>query len=636
MRSQERAATPWRKRLYMDDECLRVRRNCWKTVLTAIQAGLAEHGYKLRLDKTRAHCPAATCNAELASELRAELEGYATYEHAGLSLLGKATDGTQDTVITSSGPMRGPLQKRMDAARRFAQRLHALLDADMDGKKLGPAWKLITLVLNRTLSYDLCVSPPGDVLPHAVELDGMVAALARKCADRNGSCANEIWTQALDRARQPRQNGGLDLHSVADLAPYAFLSTVVSVLPDAAAKLCAPDGQRMSTERAYGKLEETGIIAHAEAALQRIQADGVIIDSWAMPRSVEMGQQHSSLDFRTLITAGINMCHRRRSWLQARAEAAEARLPPSEKAHRWTHGGDEGGLGFSANLTNELCTWDDEEFNINLCRRLRLPVCVRGEPCQHTRKRTAGKAAGSRGPAQVAQQQTQCSAPLDEWGDHAVQCMVGGAHTAVHDAITDEIAKAQLAAGLHARREVYVPQLATPKKTEPRADLHAWGLAALPQTRLDFTLVSPWASRHLGNARSAPAQVAAKAEQAKDKEYGAAGGICILGLAMEAGGRHGPRLQSHLKLLASLARSRDGLAGREPRRHLHAWRQRIAVLLGRFTAYAVISAQAPPCTDPRDCKPISAASEAHACASISNSADAHRPEMLFLHPQRRR
>ena len=88
--------------------------------------------------------------------------------------------------------MQGALQKRMGGARRFAQRLHALLDADMDGKKLGPAWKLITLVLNRTLSYDLCVSPPGDVSPHEVELDGMVGALARRYADRNGSCSSEM------------------------------------------------------------------------------------------------------------------------------------------------------------------------------------------------------------------------------------------------------------------------------------------------------------------------------------------------------------------------------------------------------------------------------------------------------------
>ena len=195
---------------------------------------------------------------------------------------------------------------------------------------------------------------------------------------------------------------------------------------------------------------------------------------------------------------------------------------------------------------------------------------------------------------------------MDRWGDHAVQCMIGGAHTAVHDAISNEIARAQEAAGLHARREVYVPQLATAKKTEPRADLMAWGSPALPQARLDFTLVSPWASRHRANAQSGPAQAASKAEQAKDAEYGAKGGVSILGIAMEAGGRHGPRLEAHLKLLASLAGRRDSLTGRDPKRHLQQLRLRISVLLGRFIAFAVESALAPPCTVTQHCMPCTA------------------------------
>ena len=49
--------------------------------------------------------------------------------------------------------------------------------------------------------------------------------------------------------------------------------------------------------------------------------------------------------------------------------------------------------------------------------------------------------------------------------------MIGGDHTALHDAAADEIATMQQQAGLRSRGEVYVPQLATAKKTEPRADL---------------------------------------------------------------------------------------------------------------------------------------------------------------------
>ena len=183
-----------------------------------------------------------------------------------------------------------------------------------------------------------------------------------------------------------------------------------------------------------------------------------------------------------------------------------------------------------------------------------------------------------------------CAAAMDEYADHAVQCMVGGDHTALHDALADEVAAMHQQAGLRARREVFVPQLSSPSKTEPRADLMAWGSVALPVARLDITVVSPWALRNAEAARAVPAESARRAELSKGKEYGARGGVCIQGLAVEAGGRHGPQFDGHLKLLASLARQRDSFAGREPRFHLKQWRTRIAVLLGRFTAHTISAA----------------------------------------------
>ena len=67
-----------------------------------------------------------------------------------------------------------------------------------------------------------------------------------------------------------------------------------------------------------------------------------------------------------------------------------------------------------------------------------------------------------------------CGGRLDPSGRHAVQCMVGGDHYTLHDAICDEIAKAQRTAGLRARREVSVPGLAKPGLEEPGADLAVW------------------------------------------------------------------------------------------------------------------------------------------------------------------
>ena len=183
-----------------------------------------------------------------------------------------------------------------------------------------------------------------------------------------------------------------------------------------------------------------------------------------------------------------------------------------------------------------------------------------------------------------------CSATMDTHADHAVQCMIGGDHTAIHDAIADEIARFQQQAGLRTRREAFVPQLATSKKTEPRADVVCWGHAAIPVLRFDVTVISPWASRNAKTFMAAPAATAQKAEVGKADEYGSKGGISMQGLAIEAGGRFGPQLDAHLRLLASLCRTRDAFIGREPRHHLQAWRTRIAVLVGRFTAHTVTSA----------------------------------------------
>ena len=183
-----------------------------------------------------------------------------------------------------------------------------------------------------------------------------------------------------------------------------------------------------------------------------------------------------------------------------------------------------------------------------------------------------------------------CSAALDPLADHAVQCMIGGDHTAFHDGAADDIARFQQQAGLRSRREVYLPQLATEKKTEPRADIVCWGSPALPICRLDLTMVSPWAARNATTLMQAPAATAAKAERAKTAEYGSRGGVFVTGLAIEAGGRHGPQLANHLRLLANMARARDRQLGREPKQHLRAWRTRLAVLLGRFTASTVTTA----------------------------------------------
>ena len=136
----EHPGTQVQKRLYMDDECLRTSRSIWKPSLQAVRTALAKHGYRLRLDKTKAHCPRAREDDSLAEVLRSELAGYAEFVQQGLPLLGKVADGELSTGITASGPLLGPAEKRMEAACELASQLHALADAELEGRKLGPFW----------------------------------------------------------------------------------------------------------------------------------------------------------------------------------------------------------------------------------------------------------------------------------------------------------------------------------------------------------------------------------------------------------------------------------------------------------------------------------------------------------------
>ena len=76
--------------------------------MTAIQAALAEHGYKLRCDKNKVHCPAAAGNPQLAADLAAEVADFAQYCGEGLPLLGKAAAGEDYTVISAAGPLAVP------------------------------------------------------------------------------------------------------------------------------------------------------------------------------------------------------------------------------------------------------------------------------------------------------------------------------------------------------------------------------------------------------------------------------------------------------------------------------------------------------------------------------------------------
>ena len=166
------------------------------------------------------------------------------------------------------------------------------------------------------------------------------------------------------------------------------------------------------------------------------------------------------------------------SWKQPLAEAATKTGPLAEVAARLHQlGADENALWLTTNEGPECVPLDDMEFRINARVRLDLPVIQQGL-CQHQRRQKSDGTAKAR-----------CLAQLDEQGQHARRCLIGGDRAKLHDVGCHIIHNACCEAGLKSQREVIVLALVTDRFTEPRVDVDAWGHAGLPHIRLDFTVV---------------------------------------------------------------------------------------------------------------------------------------------------
>ena len=75
---------------------------------------------------------------------------------------------------------------------------------------------------------------------------------------------------------------------------------------------------------------------------------------------------------------------------------------------------------------------------------------------------------------------SKCLAKLDEQGQHAQKCLIGGDRAKLHDVGCHIIHNACCEAGLKAQREVV---------SRRSVDVDAWGHPGLPHIRLDFTVV---------------------------------------------------------------------------------------------------------------------------------------------------
>jgi hypothetical protein len=112
------------------------------------------------------------------------------------------------------------------------------------------------------------------------------------------------------------------------------------------------------------------------------------------------------------------------------------------KARLRSCGGVGGGDFLMAMPSNQDNTFDNIEFQTSMRWRLGLPIHSKGMVCaRHTLKRG------------------QCNALMEETGDHAVMCGVGGINIKRHNWLRDLLAHACQAAQLHTLTEQYIPEL---------------------------------------------------------------------------------------------------------------------------------------------------------------------------------
>ena len=558
---------------YVDDMTVQVQAEHAGALLHLLREVLSEHGLDLRADKCTAHCPLGTNDQKADEDARMAVEGFAHYTSDGLHLLGTVAEGEFEVLVgEGAGEQAGPspISKRLAAALDLCGKIRSMVTSHTSCRRLAPAWKLLAIVCNNALSYDCCVSSPGALAPHAQSLDRTVAGILPVFLGDQ-----EVQTLTVERCRLPRAAGGCDLPSAAHRSQTSFLSQYLAIVPNICRDL-ARDGLSLGDARAA--LHKAGLLPAAQDCVAALEQRGVHLDTEGLPSLMPSGQP---VDIEAMTTAHQpTLRHRQRLWRMPLAQASISKINDSAiRKDLLDLGGEENGLWINANPGPDVTPLDDLEFRVNLRLRLGLRVMQPGL-CQHRRKPTSTCRFGKR-----------CLEACDPYGSHAVECMIGGARTVLHNIGCDLIYTACRDAGFGAQTEVIVPCLATDKMTEPRIDVEAWGHPGFPHLRIDFTVASN-AARRYQQAVATPAHAAETAERGKTHKYGttAPGGVNVTGAALELRGRHGPGLDWILRTCAGLARSRSSQRGSEPRRLLQSWRIRLSIALARFCYVAISNA----------------------------------------------
>ena len=131
----------------------------------------------------------------------------------------------------------------------------------MECRRLAPAWKLVTIVLNNALSFDCCVVPPEALASYAQELDELVEALFPLFVGQD-----RLEPLTVKRMPLPMNAGGFDAAPVLLRSPMAFLAQYLAIAPSVA---------KAAGVRA---METLGIVEAARDAQRRLRLMGLSID----------------------------------------------------------------------------------------------------------------------------------------------------------------------------------------------------------------------------------------------------------------------------------------------------------------------------------------------------------------------
>ena len=249
---------------YVDDITIATTAELAAKVMDRLQEILERHGLELRSDKCTAYCP----TPGRADGIREAMTRFVKWTPDGLMILGTASEGEYRTEITA-GARRNqePTSERLQHARILADKIRQMCEADLDYRRLAPAWKLVTIVLNNALSFDCCVVPPEALASYAQELDEIVETLLPLFVGQD-----RLQHVSIKRMRLPRYAGGFDATSALLRSPMAFLSQYLALAPSVA---------NASGVRA---METLGLVEAARDAQERLWQKGLSIDERRMPR----------------------------------------------------------------------------------------------------------------------------------------------------------------------------------------------------------------------------------------------------------------------------------------------------------------------------------------------------------------